>query len=220
MTASTSTSGKKKSSAGQWIVVVLVLLLGAGGAGFGVGFTQKFAPIEMVAPGTPGVAVTTSPPTTSTPTTTTATATTPPATSAAPASTTGTTAASPGTATSTTPAPSAVKVKKTYWLSTHGWEGSGYDVNVYVNDNLVGTYSKPAQTADITNFVKPGDNKVRFEAKALSDDKRNDFSGAHLIVKVNRGDAISKDGGEALLDYKRTVSEKENFDDTMDFKAE
>ncbi len=224
----------KKKSGGQGFLVLFILLLGVGGAGFGLGFTQKFAPIEMVAPDTaPGAKTTTVVPAAGPSTTpATATATTPvtaPATSPAtvPATTPATaTATAPSTAASTNTTGGATSVakaalKKTYWIQTAGWDKAGYTITVYINDQPVGNFDSIDRTEDITKFVKPGENKVRFEAKPHPPGDRNEFTGAFLTVTVNQGQKNGEEFTDAqpVVEYKRKVTETTPYDDSMDFAA-
>lgn len=227
MTGSETTSVKntvKKKSGGQGFLVLLILLIGVGGAGFGLGFTQKFAPIEMVAPDTaPGAKTTTIVPaagpstaTTTTPATATSPATTPSA-ATTPANT-------PSTATPTTGGASTVAkaaLKKTYWIQTAGWNKAGYTITVYINDQPVGNFDAIDTTEDVTKFVKPGENKIRFEAKPHPPGDRNEFTGAFLTVTINQGQKSGEEFTDALpvIEYKRRVTETTPYDDTMDFAA-
>lgn len=181
---------KGQGSVLQGIGVMLVLLLCSGGLGFAVGYTQQFAPIEKVPPGTAGAV-------------------------------TGGTASAPSSSdvsgTSTTSAP---QLKKAYWISTSGFERAGYSIKVFINDQEVGSYQTPERTDDITKYVHVGDNKVRFVAKALPAGNRQDYSGAHLTLAINKGEKYSSSGyknAEKLVEYDRKITETQDFDDTMDF---
>lgn len=217
----------KKKKGGQGFLILFILLLGVGGAGFGLGFTQKFAPIEMVAPDTaPGAKTTTIVPAagpsttpasaTATAPTTTATAPTTPAPATTPAATPTTSAPASGAGTVTKAA-----LKKTYWIQTAGWDKAGYTITVYINDQPVGNFDSIDRTEDVTKFVKPGENKIRFEAKPHPPGDRNEFTGAFLTVTVNQGQKNGEEFTDAqpVVEYRRKVTETTPYDDSMDFAA-
>lgn len=168
-------------SMAKGVMVLIVFLLCAGGGGFAVGFTQKFAPVQKVAP------------------------------SAADSTS--------ATATSTDSSTSSTTLKKVYWLATSGWERAGYAIKVYINDQSIGTFQTPDRIEEVTKYLKPGTNKIRFDAKALPAGNRNDYNGAHLVINLMQGEKYSSHGyknGSKLLQYERKVTETENFDDTQD----
>lgn len=178
--------GDKKGNVAQGVLVLIILLLAVGGAGFGVGFTQKFAPIEMVSPDT----------------------------AATNKSAGGDTES--GASSSSTPA----SLKKAYWIHTKGWDRAGYAIKVFINDQPVGTFSTQDRLDDVTKYVKAGDNKIRFQAKALPQGNRNDYTGAYLTITLNQGSKFSSKGykdAQTLVEYTRKVSETDDFDDNMDF---
>lgn len=179
---------KGQGSVLQGILVMLVLLFCSGGLGFAVGYTQQFAPVEKVPPGTAGAR--------------------------------GGETASSGTDVAGTSTSSAPQLKKSYWISTKGWERAGYSIKVFINDKDAGSYQTPDRTEDITKYVHAGDNKVRFVAKALPAGNRQEYSGAYLAIDINKGEKFSANGyknAEKLVEYKRSITETEDFDDTMDF---
>ncbi len=125
-----------------------------------------------------------------------------------------------GTGTTKTPASQPVALKKSYWISTYGYERAGYAIKVYINDNDVGIFQTENRIVEVTKFVKPGDNKIRFVAKALPEGNRTDNSSAYLQVNLFQGEKYSSKGyknGEKLVQYERKVTETDNFDDTQDF---
>ncbi|MBY0546324.1 MAG: hypothetical protein K2W95_03480 [Candidatus Obscuribacterales bacterium] len=181
---------KGQGSVLQGILVMLVLLLCSGGLGFAVGYTQQFAPVEKVPPGTPG------------------------------AVSGGAVSVPSSTDVSGTSTASAPQLKKAYWIATSGFERAGYAIKVYINDQEVGSYQTPARIDDITKYVHVGDNKVRFVAKALPAGNRQEYSGAHLTIAINQGEKYSSTGyknPEKLVEYERKITETQDFDDTMDF---
>jgi hypothetical protein len=173
-----------KGSLGKGILVFLILLVCAGGAGFTVGYTQKFAPVESVSPdAAPGAAATAGPGQ--------------PSSSAAPAT-----------------------LKKAYWIHTHGYDRAGYAIKVFINDQDVGTFQTPERLVEVTRFVKPGDNRIRFLARALPEGNRTDNPHAHLKLALYQGEKYSSKGfknGEKLVEYDRKVTETEDFDNSQDF---
>ena len=139
----------------------------------------------------------------------------PEATAPAQSSGAGTTGTTTGT---TTGAPATLK--KAYWISTYGYERAGYAIKVYINDNDVGTFQTDDRIVEVTKFVRPGGNKIRFVAKALPEGNRTDNSAAYLQVNLYQGEKFSSQGyknGEKLVQYERRVTETEDFDDTQDF---
>ncbi len=211
----------KKKSGNQGGIILGILMLGVGGAGFGLGFTQKFIPTEILAPeSTLKINISTPPLKALTPGATTPGATTPATTPTTPGTTTPalpatTPIAPPATAT----AASSTPLKHAYWIQTSGWDRAGFEIKVYINDQLAGTFATIDQTEDITKLVKAGDNKVRFDAKALPAGNRNDFANAFLTVSINQGQKTDTGftNAKTLVEYKRKVSEMENFDDVMEF---
>jgi hypothetical protein len=231
----------KKKSGNQGGIILGILMLGVGGAGFGLGFTQKFIPTEILAPeSTLKINIATPPLKALTPGATTPGATAPAMPSTTPGATTpampsttpsATTPALPATpqgappaittaapAASSSPAASTA-LKHAYWIQTSGWDRAGFEIKVYINDQLAGTFATIDQTEDITKLVKAGDNKVRFDAKALPAGNRNDFANAFLTISINQGQKTDTGftNAKTLVEYKRKVSEMENFDDVMDF---
>lgn len=209
-----------KKKGGQGLLVLFILLLGVGGAGFGVGFTQKFVPVDVVGPDTaPGAKISSLVPAATT-TPGNSTATTPAITT----TTSGTAPATSSTTTSTatgTSSAAQTSLKKSYWIQTSGWDKVGYTVTVYINDQPVGNFDSIDRTEDVTKFVKPGENKVRFEAKVHPSEERNDFTGAFLTVTINQGQKSDKEfkDGQPVLEYKRKVTETTDYDDSMEFAA-
>lgn len=184
------TKAKGQGSVLQGVVVLLVFLLCSGGIGFAVGYTQQFAPVQKVAPGTAGATA---------------------------ASSGGT--GSAGSAVSSSSEPTRV-MKKAYWIGTRGYERAGYSIKVFLNDQEVGTFQTPERLVDVTRYVHPGDNKVRFVAKALPAGNRCEYTGAYLDVFICQGEKFSSNGyknGEKLVEYRRSISETEDFDTSQDF---
>lgn len=188
------------------LVILALLVCGAAFGGYWYGIHERLAPINAVAPGTPGAlppaAVTSAP--------------TEPAKSA-------TTSPTPAANTTTaTTAPAATKKGKLkFWLTSSGTDYVGYSINVNVNDNPVDGFFGPGKSIDVTRFVKPGDNVVTFEAKQLGE-KYNKHKGdkkSELEVKLVSGPAITEDfkSSAVLATFQRTAADTEEGIETMHF---
>lgn len=133
-----------------------------------------------------------------------------------------TTAAAPADGSTTSAADPNAKpaLKRSYWISTKGWERAGYSIKVQINGTDVGTFQTPDRITEITKFVNLGNNKVRFTATALPAGNRNDYSGAYLTLNINQGDKFSSTGyknAEKLVEWTRKVTETDNFDEVQEF---
>lgn len=184
-------------------IFVTLLVTGAGFGGYFYGTVQRLAPVQAVPPGTPGALP---------PTAASTSASSPP-----PAST--------PTPQSATPASSTKKTPKTkYWLSSSGSDYIGYSITVKVNDDAVDNFFGPGKNLDITRFIKPGDNAVTFEAKALGADYNKHAGDAKsvLTVQVVRGPTIQEDFKESdvLLTYKRSAADSGDNSETLHLKGE
>lgn len=184
-------------------IFVTLLVTGAGFGGYFYGTVQRLAPVQAVPPGTPGAL----PPTAAS----TSTSSPPPASTPTPQS--------------ATPASSTKKTPKTkYWLSSSGSDYIGYSITVKVNDDAVDNFFGPGKNLDITRFIKPGDNAVTFEAKALGADYNKHAGDAKsvLTVQVVRGPTIQEDFKESdvLLTYKRSAADSGDNSETLHLKGE
>ena len=193
------------------LVIVALLVCGAGFGGYWWGMHERLAPVQNVPPGTaaalPPSVVTPAPPAT--------TATTTGATSAdvKPAST---------TPTKTESSPAADKGKRKFWVVSSGTDYTGYSIVVNVNGNPVDSFFGPGKSVDITRFVKPGENDLQFEAKALGE-KYNKHPGdatAELKVQLVAGPQIREDfkPADVIFSYKRNAAEDKDFSETMQFQ--
>lgn len=190
-------------------LVVLVLLIGAaGGGGYWYGVNQRLAPVLSVGPGTPGAlppplsaTVPKVPPVTATPTPT------------------ATTTAAVSTATTAETKPPAAKTK--YWISSSGSDYMGSSITVKVNGAPVDSFFGPGKNVDITSKVKPGDNTLVFESKALGADY-NQHAGdasAVLTLQIVTGPYIQENfkSSDVLATFKRSATDSEDAADTMHF---
>jgi hypothetical protein len=59
------------------------------------------------------------------------------------------------------PVPPSADPVQSYRIRTHYLPATNVEFSVFVNDVQVGAYSASGVTADITQFIKPGANKVR-----------------------------------------------------------
>ncbi len=113
------------------------------------------------------------------------------------------------------------QLKKSYWISTKGYERAGYSIKVFLNGVDAGSFQTPDRIVDVTKFVHTGDNKVRFLAKALpAGNRTTEYASAYLNVSIYQGEKFSSNGfknGEKLVEYSRTITETQDFDDTQDF---
>lgn len=134
----------------------------------------------------------------------------PPGTQGAVSSTTGAAPATAGTPSS---------LKKKYWIKSYGHDHMGYSITAYVNGQIVGKYYTPDKQNEITRFVRPGENSVRFVAEALPE-SMNEHKGSdyyYLTLAVQSGTYLEDSKPDTLLNYKRTAAETSAYDDTLTF---
>ena len=130
------------------------------------------------------------------------------------------TSATTGTDVSGSSTTTPATLKKVYWIKTKGWERAGYAIKVQLNGNDVGTFQTPDRLQEVTKFVKPGENKIRFIAKSLPSGNRSDYDGSYLELNLFQGEKYSSNGykdGEKLVSYTRKITETEDFDTDQDF---
>ena len=124
---------------------------------------------------------------------------------------------------STTPTSSAPsQLKKHYWIKSSGTDHIGYAVTTYVNDQLVDKFYTPDKQVEITRFVKPGENSIRFDAKALpvSMNEHRGDSVYKFSLSVQSGSALDELKPGTLIDYTRNAAEDKDYNDTMTFVAQ
>lgn len=110
-------------------------------------------------------------------------------------------------------------LKKKYWIHSSGHEHIGYAITVYVNGQLVDKFFTPNKRVDITKWVKPGENSVRFDAEVLPV-SMNEHRGSnyyYLNLAIESGEYDTDPKAVELINYKRNASETEKFNDTMTF---
>jgi hypothetical protein len=98
--------------------------------------------------------------------------------------------------------------------------GSGYQLDVYLNDKLVKRVSSGEEQVlvDVTTKLRIGDNKVRIIARKL---EKRDPGPPEDQMSVVVGEGQMKDGRllieRPLLEYKRTAAESQGFADDYRF---
>ena len=193
-------------------IFVTLLVTGAGFGGYFYGTVQRLAPVQSVPPGTPGAL-----PSAPAPAASTSTAARAPASSTSQQSTAPASSASSASPTKKTP-------KMKFWLSSSGSDYIGYSITVKVNDDAVDNFFGPGKNLDITRLIKPGDNTVTFDAKALGADYNKHAGDAKsvLTVQVVQGPTIQEDYKESdvLLSYKRTAADSGDNSETLHMKGE
>jgi hypothetical protein len=208
----------------------LIICLMVGGAGFGgyyVGLNQRLAPVVLVPPGTTGARLETS---------------AAPATNNKPAGADATHAGSGekngkkdgaaaaaslhSTEAAAQKKPNAAdkNAKMRYWLISSGEDYCGYSVTVNVNNNPVDSFFGPDKIVEVTKLVKPGENQVRFEAKALGEqyNKHTGDAAYAVTVKLVKGTHMQDNfaAKDVLMSYSRNASETQDFNDVTNFKVE
>ncbi len=208
----------------------LIICLMVGGAGFGgyyVGMNQRLAPVVLVPPGTAGAR---SEPSAA------------PAPNNKPAGSDAThdgggentgkkdgaaaAASLHGTEAAAQKKSNAVdkNAKMRYWLISSGEDYCGYSVTVNVNNNPVDSFFGPDKIVEVTKLVKPGENQVRFEAKALGEqyNKHTGDAAYAVTVKLVKGTHMQDNfaAKDVLMSYSRNASETQDFNDVTNFKVE
>ncbi|MBX9689876.1 MAG: hypothetical protein K2X27_24410, partial [Candidatus Obscuribacterales bacterium] len=174
-------------------LLILVLLVGAAGfGGYYLGTMQKMAPIQAVAPGTPGAITAVETKSTPAAELKSASSENKSAESKKPeSSTTKSTEKDPVESTEE----SAKKTEKLkYWICSSGSDYMGYAITVKVNGKAVDNFFGPDKTIDITKMVKSGDNTITFEAKNLgaSYNKHKGDEQAELLLQVVSGPYVQE----------------------------
>jgi len=186
------------------LVILALLLAGAGFGGYFWGLHERLAPIQEVPPGT-------------------ANALQPAAVSAAPTPAPPVkTVSEPKTAEPVASAP-AKTGKTKYWIASTGEEYIGYSITAKVNGNAVDSFFGPGKNVDVTRYVKPGDNAVTFEAKALGDqyNKHDGDANSVLTLQLVKGPHVQEEfkASDVLVTYKRNATESQDYNDTEHFSA-
>lgn len=220
------TGQKKAPNILGGIIDLFILVLLVGGAaflGYFIGINQKLAPIQLVAPGTPGAIMPGQLPaeilpgsSASTPAATTSSAT--PATAPATTTPATTTPAPATTPAATKPAPA----KKKYWLTSSGTDYVGYTITVKVNDQPVDMFYGPGKTLDITRFVQKGKNSVVFDCKASDDyNKHTGDKNFSLAIQLVSGPSVKEDFAPSavLFTCKKNAAETKDATEKFSFDS-
>ncbi len=117
-------------------------------------------------------------------------------------------------------------LKKWYWIHTKGWERAGYIVTVAINGQTVDKFSKPDVSVDVSKLVRLGKNSITYTAKSLPLDQRSDTQSAYLTVELmetpkkenEKIEDFKFENGDLLVDYRREVTDTEDFNDTKTFE--
>ncbi len=207
----------------------LIICLMVGGAGFGgyyVGMNQRLAPVVLVPPGTTGAR--------SEPSAAPAPNNKPAGSDATHAGGGENTGKKDGAAAAASlhsteaaqkkPNAADKNAKMRYWLVSSGEDYCGYSVTVNVNNNPVDSFFGPDKIVEVTKFVKPGENQVRFEAKALGEqyNKHTGDAAYAVTVKLVKGTHMQDNfaAKDVLMSYSRNASETQDFNDVTNFKVE
>lgn len=193
------------------LLILGLLLVAACFGGYWWGLHERLAPIETVAPGTPGAI-----------------------TQSQLAERQSSQTARPGDASATESPPGEKKQQdmtsdkparssSKYWLVSSGTDYTGYSITVSVNGDQVDNFFGPGKIVDITSHVKSGDNTITFDAKQLGEqyNRHSGESKSILSVKLVSGSKISEDfkPSDVALSYSRNAAESKDFNDTMHFTA-
>ncbi|MGD9684550.1 MAG: hypothetical protein AB7W16_25580 [Candidatus Obscuribacterales bacterium] len=193
------------------LLILGLLLVAACFGGYWWGLHERLAPIETVAPGTPG-AITQSQLSQAQ------------ASQAAKPGDASASQSKPGDKTqSDKPPESPSKSSAKYWLVSSGTDYTGYSITVSVNGEQVDNFFGPGKIVDVTSHVHSGDNSITFEAKQLGEqyNRHSGESKSILSVKLVSGSKISEDfkPADVALGYSRNAAESQDFNDTMHFTA-
>jgi hypothetical protein len=115
-------------------------------------------------------------------------------------------------------------LKKVYWIESKGYDRAGYVINVAINGQPVEKFFKASQEVDITKYLKDGNNEITFDAKSLPLDQRDNNNSAYLTLELKSkekpadGKPPELSGGDTLLDYRRQVTDTDNFNDKREFQ--
>lgn len=114
--------------------------------------------------------------------------------------------------------------KMRYWLISSGEDYCGYSVTVNVNNNPVDSFFGPDKIVEVTKLIKPGENQVKFEAKALGEqyNKHTGDSAYAVTVKLVKGSHMQDNfaAKDVLMSYSRNAAETQDFNDVTSFKVE
>ena len=193
------------------LVILALLLVASGAGGYFWGIHQQLAPLEKVAPGTPGTSPMTPLP--------------PPKTDAVKVQTGESSNPVKTRENSVAEEQSHEKqVLKKFWISSSGADYTGYSITVKVNDNAVDNFFGPGKNVDVTRLVKSGENSVVFDAKELGDqyNKHTGDSKSILTLQLVSGPHVSDSfkKSDVLLSYSRSAAQTDDASDTLKFTKE
>ena len=199
------------------LVIIFLLVVGAAFGGYFWGIHQRLAPIADVPPGTPGAIGNLPPPVSEI-------AKTAAASSAPAASTSSAAPSTAAPASAATPTSTPHQGKQKYWVSSNGTDYIGYTIEVKVNDTVIDSFFSPGKTVNVTNLVRPGDNTIAFEAKALGSDynKHSGDSSSVLTLQLIGGPTVSENfkPSDVLATYSRNAAESGNDIEDKHFQGD
>lgn len=238
----------KKTLVGAFFdFIILVLLVGAAGfGGYFWGINQKLAPVQMVAPGTPGAISATGfvipgLPKIGASNSAASAATTPGSnnqnansanldkstgsgsdSSAASAVGSASNASNgSGDTKSDNDGAPAQRGKLKYWLTSSGADYCGYSITVQVNGQSVDSFFGPDKLVDVTKLVHKGQNTLQMEAKYLGEqyNKHPGDKNYKLTIKLVKGPHVQDDyqPQDVLTSYTRNAGETQDANDTLEF---
>jgi len=112
-------------------------------------------------------------------------------------------------------------LKSRYWAWCKTQGNPYYSVKVEVNNNLVAIVQLSKLTIDITQYIKPGINKVRFIATKTT--PKGEGIWHRIDIKIGPG-IKDKYGynkmSQLQINYVRVGGEKSDFDETFEFLTE
>lgn len=197
------------------LLILGLLLVAACFGGYWWGLHERLAPIEAVAPGTPGAI------TQSQLSEAQSSQNARPGDASASESQPGDKKQPDKAPDKTSDKPSISSSK--YWLVSSGTDYTGYSITVSINGDQVDNFFGPGKIVDITSHVKSGDNTITFDAKQLGEqyNRHSGESKSILSVKLVSGTKISEDfkPSDVALGYSRNAAESQDFNDTMHFTA-
>ncbi|MBX9940068.1 MAG: hypothetical protein K2Y32_12485 [Candidatus Obscuribacterales bacterium] len=232
-------TGKTVLGALSDLFIICLMVGGAGFGGYYVGMNQRLAPVLLVPPGTAGArAEQTAAPTSVDKAAGAASShsgggadaakkegkTDGAAAAALPQSTEAAAQKKSDAAAQKKPDAANKNAKMRYWLISSGEDYCGYSVTVNVNNNPVDSFFGPDKIVEVTKLIKPGENQVKFEAKALGEqyNKHTGDSAYAVTVKLVKGSHMQDNfaAKDVLMSYSRNAAETQDFNDVTSFKVE
>lgn len=195
------------------LIILALLMVAAAAGGYYWGLHERVAPLQLVAPGTPGALP--------------ATAEVPKkeiqnplnkSSTAAATNSSSTNTSSTNTTSSTASAP-ADKGKLKYWLVSSGTDYVGYQIIVNINDQPVDNFFGPGKLIDVTRFVKHGDNTITFDSKNMGEkyNKHKSDSKAELKVQLVAAPHLKESWSAKEILASAAQNATDSEDDTQTF---